>query len=108
MTGWMMPCRRSAAPWSWDLTSAEARAYLALALIRTGSAPEAIKVYREALQLRPDWLEAMNNLAWALATCPDSTVRDGTEAVKLTERLRAHRIPGNNVSRHAFRRLRRG
>jgi tetratricopeptide (TPR) repeat protein len=30
--------------------------------------------------------EILNNLAWQLATCPDSKVRDGTRAVRLAQR----------------------
>jgi len=31
----------------------------------------------------------MNNLAWALATCPDPAVRNPAEAIQLAERARA-------------------
>jgi spermidine synthase len=52
---------------------------------------QAIKHYREALRLRPSlsfehrtytWA---NNLAWLLATSPDSNVRNGPEAVRWAE-----------------------
>ena len=33
--------------------------------------------------MRPDWLEALNNLAWLLATRPDAKFRNGPEAVPL-------------------------
>ncbi len=42
--------------------------------------------YLEALRLKPDAPEVLNNLAWLLATCPDASVRDGTQAVKYAER----------------------
>ena len=35
------------------------------------------------MRLKPDWLEALNNLAWILATQPDEKLRDGREAVRL-------------------------
>jgi cytochrome c-type biogenesis protein CcmH/NrfG len=35
------------------------------------------------VRLKPDWLEALNNLAWILATQPDEKLRSGTEAVRL-------------------------
>ena len=43
----------------------------------------AIAHFREAVHLQPDWLEALNNLAWLLATEPDAKLRNGTEAVRL-------------------------
>ncbi len=44
-------------------------------------------VYLEAaLRVNPYSTEAMNNLAWLLATCPDANVRDGARAVQLAER----------------------
>ena len=42
--------------------------------------------YREALRLNPDWIEALNNLAWSLATQPEARFRDGKEAVRLAAR----------------------
>ncbi len=52
---------------------------------------------RAALTLAPEHLEARNNLAWLLATCPDERLRNGAEAVRLAEELqrlaaRARRI----------------
>jgi Flp pilus assembly protein TadD len=47
---------------------------------------EAIGHYHQALQLQPDWPEALNDLAWLLATQPQPEVRDGAEAVRLAER----------------------
>jgi protein O-mannosyl-transferase len=48
--------------------------------------PDAVTHYLEALQSRPDSLEALNNLAWLLATCADAQVRDGARAVKYAGR----------------------
>jgi protein O-mannosyl-transferase len=46
----------------------------------------AVSEYRAVLQLNPDVTEALNNLAWILATSPDAQIRNGAEAVKLAER----------------------
>jgi tetratricopeptide (TPR) repeat protein len=55
---------------------------------------DAIVLYRQALKLKPDFISALNNLAWLLATCPDAAFRNGTEAVDLAER--AVRLTGGN------------
>jgi Flp pilus assembly protein TadD len=67
---------------------ADAHYDLALALARLGRIEEAIAHNREALFLRPDWPEALNNLAWILATTGDSRLRDPKRAVELASRSR--------------------
>jgi tetratricopeptide (TPR) repeat protein len=52
---------------------------------KQGKWAEAIAEYQITLQLHPDQLVDLNNLAWLLATAPDATLRDGTEAVRLAE-----------------------
>ena len=56
----------------------------------------AIRAYEEAIRMRPESADvarsrarrwAQNNLAWLLATAPDSAVRDGLRAVVLAEAL---------------------
>ena len=42
--------------------------------------------YERALQISPENLAALSNLAWLLATSPDPLLRDGSEAVQLAER----------------------
>jgi protein O-mannosyl-transferase len=42
--------------------------------------------WREAARVQPDQAAVLNRLAWALATCPLATVRNGTEAVPLAQR----------------------
>jgi protein O-mannosyl-transferase len=50
----------------------------------TGRTDEAARQFLQAAGLRPDWVEAMNNAAWLLAT--DPTALDPARAVKLAER----------------------
>ena len=56
------------------------------ALTHLGREQEAVSHLNEALRIEPDSTEAMNNLAWMLATSPDTNVRDGKRAVELAER----------------------
>jgi tetratricopeptide (TPR) repeat protein len=59
---------------------------LADALSHLGREQEAVVQLDEALRIKPDSTEAMNNLAWVLATSPEAGVRDGKRAVELAER----------------------
>jgi len=63
----------------------ETRLEFAEMLHQTGKGREAVEQYRQALALKPNSFEALNNLAWLLATCADASVRDGAEAVRLAE-----------------------
>ena len=74
-----------------------ARLQLAMLLCQTRKFPEAVAEYRLLLKARPDELEALNNLAWLLATCSEQTVRDGAEAVRLAEH--ACRLSGYKEAR---------
>lgn len=65
---------------------APARLQLAMLASKQGKTSEAVAHYRMALRMEPDSIEALNNLAWILATNPDGQVRNGTEAVRLAER----------------------
>jgi tetratricopeptide (TPR) repeat protein len=56
---------------------------MAATLMRQGRAHDAIEHYRAALDARPTFPEALNNLAWVLATHPDAQFRNGPEAVRL-------------------------
>ncbi|MEO1845482.1 MAG: tetratricopeptide repeat protein, partial [Akkermansiaceae bacterium] len=56
---------------------------LALAFDMAGNTRAAISNYREILKAHPDSLDSKNNLAWILATCSDSTMRDGETALAL-------------------------
>lgn len=46
---------------------------------------DAIACYREAVRLRPNDGNVCNDLAWLLATCPDESLRNGPDAVRLAE-----------------------
>jgi Flp pilus assembly protein TadD len=66
-------------------TNGFAQFHLAMALGKKGEIAEAIAHYRLAVKLQPDLALAMNNLAWLLATHPDSEIRNGAEAVQMAE-----------------------
>jgi Flp pilus assembly protein TadD len=63
-----------------------ARLNLGKALSARGRFKDAIAQYRTALRLDPNDREALDQLAWLLATCPDAGLRSGAEAVTLAER----------------------
>ncbi|MEI7534970.1 MAG: tetratricopeptide repeat protein [Verrucomicrobiae bacterium] len=52
---------------------------------KQGKWADAIAEYQTTLQIAPDQLVDLNNLAWLLATAPDAALRDGPEAVQLAE-----------------------
>jgi protein O-mannosyl-transferase len=47
---------------------------------------DAMAEYTKALQIYPENLPALCNLAWSLATSADPSLRNGSEAVQLAER----------------------
>jgi tetratricopeptide (TPR) repeat protein len=51
-----------------------------------GRYSRALASYEEALRLDPEDFDALNELAWHLATCPDAGIRDGRRAVELASR----------------------
>jgi protein O-mannosyl-transferase len=63
-----------------------AHLHLADALSHLGRNQEALSHLDEALRIKPDSPQTMNNFAWLLATCPDANIRDGARAVQLAER----------------------
>jgi len=69
------------APEDWEV-----HARLAQVLAAGPDTAAGIEHYREALRLKPDWPETLNNLAWLLARHPNPAFRDGAEAVRLAER----------------------
>ena len=72
------------------------RAKLVEVLLRSGRAADAIEQYRDALRWQRDWRDGQRQLAWLLATHPDSRIRNGREAVALAEQFclaSGHRDP---------------
>jgi tetratricopeptide (TPR) repeat protein len=53
---------------------------------------EAVAQYREALKREPRLVAAQDNLAWTLATAPDASLRDGSEALELA--MQANQLSG--------------
>jgi protein O-mannosyl-transferase len=64
---------------------AEPHCSLGMTLYQQGQWSEAIGQLREALRLMPKHVVALNQLAWALATCPEASLRNGAEAVRLAQ-----------------------
>jgi tetratricopeptide (TPR) repeat protein len=69
-----------------DQLPPEVHVQIAVMQAKQGKFQNAVGHYLEALRLKPDAPEVLNNLAWLLATCPDAPVRDGAQAVKYAER----------------------
>ena len=62
-----------------------------------GKAPEALAAWRAVLRIDPDHVAVLRQMAWVLATSPDSSLRDGAQAVALAER--AARLAGGRQPR---------
>jgi len=65
--------------------SADFRQRLAILLAQRQRMRETLATWREAIRRRPNDAALLNNTAWALATNPDESIRDGIEAVELAE-----------------------
>ena len=65
-------------------------------LLQKGRVNEALTHYEAALELQPGNAYFLNNLAWVLATCPNTEVRNGARAVELAQK--AERLSGGNSS----------
>jgi protein O-mannosyl-transferase len=63
----------------------EAHSNLGMALAQQGKVAEAVTHWREAVRLNSTNMRARNRLAWTLATHPESSIRNGEEAVKLAQ-----------------------
>jgi tetratricopeptide (TPR) repeat protein len=68
---------------------ADAHYNLGNTYLQMGRAGEALVHYNKALEINPNDIEALNNMAWILATSPDALTRDGAKAVQLAERADA-------------------
>jgi len=64
----------------------EAHGILGQILTKQKRLDQAISEYSEALRLKPELPEVLNNLAWIRAANPQAGFRDGAEAVRLAER----------------------
>src|SRR5689334_9182439 len=62
-----------------------------------GRVEDAIAQLRQTLRLQPNFVPALDNLAWTLATCPTVTLRNGPEALELAQR--AARVSGGENPR---------
>jgi len=60
---------------------------VALQQVRDRQFATAISLYERVLAVSPSDIEALNGLAWLLATCPDDQFRDGARAVALSDRM---------------------
>ena len=69
------------------LEPAQAEPHVELANIdlQKNDSASAIQHYRAALQVEPNEISALNNLAWLLATTPRSSKEEGNESVKLAK-----------------------
>ena len=65
---------------------AEAHFRLGLTLSSQGQSEEALEQLNEAVRLDPENVSLLWQTAWLLATCPDSSVRDGARAVDLAKK----------------------
>ena len=61
---------------------------LATALLRRGHAAEAMEQYQKASRISPESASIRSDFAWALATCPEPSLRNGPRAVELAEQAR--------------------
>jgi tetratricopeptide (TPR) repeat protein len=93
-------CYRQAA--SLNPRCADAFANLGVALINKGKAGEAMISWEKALDINPRQLTVLNNLAWLLATAPDSSVRDGAKAVALATQASQITGGGNPAILHTL------
>jgi len=51
-----------------------------------GRMAEAVGEYWKVLETQPENVEALNRLAWALATGPEASLRDGASSVALAQK----------------------
>jgi tetratricopeptide (TPR) repeat protein len=75
-------------------TYPDAEKNIGLALLQKGRPSEAIAHWQNALAGQSDSVDSLNNLAWILATFPESWLRNGRQALALAER--ANQLSGDN------------
>ena len=59
---------------------------IGLALLQKGRPSEAIAHWQNAIAIRSDSVDSLNNLAWILSTFPETWLRNGRRALALAER----------------------
>ena len=57
-------------------------------LMELGQTQLAVDHYKQALEVNPDSLPALNNLAWILAAHPNDAIRDPASAIRYAEKSR--------------------
>jgi len=67
-----------------NLETAEQYFKRGLALYRHGEFAKAVSDFQEAARRDPSFVVARNQLAWAFATCPDDTIRNPKEAIRIS------------------------
>jgi tetratricopeptide (TPR) repeat protein len=65
---------------------AEAHDNLARTLVQRGEIQDALTHFRSAVKLQPNDPQNLSDLAWVLATWPDTPIRNGPEALELARR----------------------
>jgi protein O-mannosyl-transferase len=68
---------------------------LSVLLFQNGDVRAGIEQWEISLQIDPNDGNALNNLAWVLATCPADAIRDGKPAVELA--VKATTLPSGDV-----------
>jgi tetratricopeptide (TPR) repeat protein len=80
-----------------DPKYAEAHDRLGDTLDAQGRTAEALAHWRDSIELQPNNAPALRRAAWALATSPDATIRNGGEALRFA--VRAIEVSGGNDAR---------
>ena len=75
-------------------TYPEVERSIGLALLQKGRPSETIAHWQNALAAQSDSVDSLNNLAWILATFPDSWIRNAKQALALAKR--ANQLSGDN------------
>jgi Flp pilus assembly protein TadD len=65
--------------------NADCHTVLAIALDEKGQWAEAILHYEKALEMSPQSVSALNNLAWLLAASSDASLRNGARAIQFAQ-----------------------
>jgi tetratricopeptide (TPR) repeat protein len=82
--------------------SADAYADLGLTYFRKGEIQQAMDAWQQTLEIKPDQVPVLNNLAWLLATTPDSALRNGAKAVALAAQADQLSGGGNPMMLHTL------